>query len=97
MSAISGWLKMSDELKKKVYHVSQHGSVLELDESDDAHREALGYFQNVKGSDTVADSPFAWRIRKSAKAGEWTWLFAIRDDLLTHLRSGSFERVSATL
>jgi hypothetical protein len=46
---------MSDELKEMVYHTSQHGSVLELDEHGETHREALGYFQNVKGSDTVAD------------------------------------------
>lgn len=85
---------MSNELKELTYRISQEGRILELAETGDAHLEALGYFQNVKGADTVVDSPFEWRIRKSAKAGEWTWLFSIRNELLIHLRSGSYEKLS---
>lgn len=95
MSAISGWLKMSKELQELTFRSVQRGFVLEIDESGDAHKEALRYFKYVKGGVITEDSPFEWRIRKSTSHGEWTWLFAVRDDLVEYLRGRSFEEAAA--
>lgn len=94
MSAISGWLKMSKELQELTHHSSQRGFILELDENGEVHEEALRYFRYVKDADVSGDSPFAWRIRKSTKHGEWTWLFALRDELVEYLRGKPLSEVA---
>lgn len=97
VSAMSGWSKMSEELKKLTYLSAQEGFVLEIDESEEVHKEALCFFTITKGSAHKAESPFVWRIRKSTKANEWSWLFAMHDELVSHLRSRSYDALSVAV